>query len=96
MALSDFVNRESIDSAFVKIDAEGEEIKILSDLLVADLSYLEGAVEFHPDKTATPVTDAIESFQESFDEFEFVGETSPQHEYSRPVYRFVKVSHETN
>lgn len=89
LALSDLFKREDINRAFVKIDAEGEEFAIVDDLMTADLEYLEGVVELHPDKLDVPPSEVIDRLETVCDQVEFIAETSPQHEYSRPMYHFV-------
>jgi FkbM family methyltransferase len=89
LALSDLFKREDINRAFVKIDAEGEEFAIVDDLMTTDLEYLEGIVELHPDKLDVPPSEVIDCFETGCDQVEFLAETSPQHESSRPMYYFL-------
>lgn len=90
LALSDLFKREEINRAFVKIDAEGEESAIINDLLATDLEYLEGVVELHPDKLDVSPSEVVERLKAKCDQFKFLAETSPQHEFSRPMYRFLR------
>lgn len=89
ISLSDFFESESIERAFVKIDAEGEESDIINDLLTTDLEYLEGLVEIHPDKLEIPASQVVEQLESESKQFEFVAETSPQHNVGRPMYHFI-------
>lgn len=90
LALSDLFKREEINRAFVKIDAESEESAIIDNLLATDLEYLEGIVELHPDKLDVSPSEVIEHLKAECDQFEFLTETSPHHEFSRPMYRFLR------
>lgn len=90
IALSDLSKREEIDSAFVKIDAEGEESAIIDDLMTTNLNYLEGIVELHPDKLDVPPSDVVDELETACSQCEFLAETSSQHESSRPMYHFVR------
>lgn len=89
LALSDLFKREDINRAFVKIDAEGEEFAIVDDLMTTDLKYLEGVVELHPDKLDVPPSEVVDRLETVCDQVEFLAETSPQYEFSRPMYHFV-------
>lgn len=88
LSLSDLFKREEINRAFVKIDAEGEEFAIVDDLMTTNIEYLEGIVELHPDKLDVPPSKVIDRLGDICDQVEFLAETSPQHESSRPMYHF--------
>lgn len=90
VALSDIANKKGLERLYVKIDAEGEELKILEDLLSSNLSFLEGIVELHPDKLDMDRSDAVDFLSSEFNNFDFVTETTPDYEYNRPIYYFRK------
>lgn len=50
ISISDFIDKESIYKPFIKIDAEGEEQKIIKDLISINGVDIAGLVEIHPDK----------------------------------------------
>lgn len=82
-------------TAFCKIDAEGAEHEILSDLATNTDAALAGIVEAHPDKLDRPMEDLTALLEEHFDA-RFLAESSPRHpdadaidyEYNRPLYYF--------
>jgi len=75
---------------WVKIDVEGEESAIVGDLMTADLEYLEGIIELHPDKLDVLPSDVVNDLNAVCSRCEFLAETSSQHEFSRPMYHFVR------
>lgn len=81
VALSDLISQNDIESAFVKIDAEGEEVAIMENLLTSNISYLEGIVEIHPDKIDIPKEDFVKKIKSECDVFGFVCETSPGYKF---------------
>jgi FkbM family methyltransferase len=92
LALSDLVSQEDLDRSFMKIDAEGEEMAILEDLFTTNLSYIEGIVELHPDKLNVSKSDVVDLLSRECDQCEFVVETTPDYEHSRPMYYFNYIS----
>jgi len=92
-ALSDVL--AGIDSAFVKIDAEGGEDVIVNDLQDVDAT-LSGLIELHPDKLETPAEEVVEQLENEFDTVRLASESSPNHpdadsivfQYNRPLYYF--------
>ena len=85
IALSQLFAEESIDDAFLKIDAEGEEGKIVDDLLSnAGNGRLSGILEVHPERMHTPVGDLFESLDAHGFEYAVIKEkaTSPGYYFS--------------
>lgn len=82
-------------TAFCKIDAEGAEYEILSDLATNTNAALAGILEAHPDKLDRSMEDVTALLEEHFDA-RFLAESSPRHpdadaidhEYNRPLYYF--------
>jgi len=91
VTLSDEV--ADVDSAFVKLDAEGGEWAILRELLPAD-RRVQGLVELHPDKLPVAVDDVLALLGETCVTVELLAESSPNHPatddheyvYNRPIY----------
>ena len=79
-----------IGRAFVKINAEREESAIINDLMTTNLNYLEGIVELHPDKLDVPPSEVVDELETACSQCEFLAETLPQCEFSRPMYHFVR------
>lgn len=84
-----------VDSAWLKIDAEGGEWPILRDLFTADAD-LAGLVELHPEKLPVAVADVLALLERECATVERLGDSSPEHpaaasiefEDNRPMYRF--------
>lgn len=89
ISLSDFFDQKNINSAFIKIDAEGEEFKILENVYLYELDYVEGLVEVHGDKSEKSLENLINTMSEKFTQLEFIGETEPDYKHSRPMYKFL-------
>ena len=93
IALSDEI--DDSETAFVKIDVEGAEWQILSDLVDSDAT-LSGLVELHPDKLPVATDDVLALLDREFETVEFLGDTSPNHPaadridhpHNRPMYHF--------
>lgn len=65
VAISSVFAEESITDAFLKIDAEGEEVEIITDLLTcADFDRISGILEIHPERipgSESEVLDLLEA-----------------------------------
>jgi FkbM family methyltransferase len=88
IALSEVIENEDIDSAYVKIDSEGEEYNIIRDIIQTDLPYLEGIVEIHPDKMSANPSKLIKLLEKECSECSYIAESSPEYKYDRPIYYF--------
>ena len=64
VTLSRLFAEASIEDAFLKIDAEGEEGKIVDDLLSnASGGRLSGILEVHPERMPTPASDLFDALE---------------------------------
>ena len=73
IALSQLFAAEAIDDAFLKIDAEGEEGKIVEDLLSnASDGRLSGILEVHPERMHTPVDNLFDALDANGFEYAMV------------------------
>lgn len=57
--------------------------------MTADLRYLEGIIELHPDRPDVPPSEVVDKLKTACNRCKFLAETSSQHESSRPMYHFV-------
>lgn len=92
IALSDFFSENEIEKAFVKIDAEGEELAILRDIFASDIGYLEGVVELHPDKMPTTEDEFVSELSNQCEGYECLGDTSQEQNVTRPMYKFTIIN----
>lgn len=90
VALSDVFDMEGIDSAWLKIDAEGEEGAIVDDLVAQEsATSLAGIIELHPDKLGDDYhpDEILDTLRRGFD-VEFLCESAPGYQHKRPIYSF--------
>jgi len=89
ISISDFLEEKRITRPFLKIDAEGAEYQIIQDIITTEnIEYIEGVVEFHPDKLEVEPDKICELLTINGYNVDFIAETSPNHESDRPMYRF--------
>jgi hypothetical protein len=88
------IDSEGIRRPFLKIDAEGQEGKILADLITrTDVDDLSGIVELHPDKMPERTVGEVEEMMGNAEwRFDFIVESSPEYKEDRPIYYFEKKS----
>jgi FkbM family methyltransferase len=91
VALSDIIDRAGLERPFLKIDAEGEEAKIVRDFLAnTSLDFVAGIVSVHPDKLNTGESEkGIVSLLEDYGyTCEFLDDSSKPDDPPRPEYYF--------
>lgn len=97
ISIADVISGFESEGVFLKIDAEGGEYEILTDLMAVSGTYVEAIVEIHPEKLDVPVSEVLALLKDNCDEMEFLGDTSPDHprtksiegQYNRPMYHIV-------
>jgi len=90
VALSDVFDVDDVSSAWLKIDAEGVEGKIVDDLTSQDaVESLAGIIELHPDKLDDYEPEGIlDSLGDSGYQVEHLVDSAPNYEHPRPIYSF--------
>lgn len=89
-SLSETFAGNGLSHPFVKLDAEGAEESIISDLVSQDVTdKLEGIVEIHPDKLENSTQeDLLAEFDRHDFVYEHLVESSPNPDLPRPIYWF--------
>jgi FkbM family methyltransferase len=84
ISLSDFITDQDLSKIFLKIDAEGEEYQIISDIQNLGQS-ISGIVEIHPDKLNKTKEKFLQLLNREF-HTKFIAESSSNQD--RPIYYF--------
>ncbi|WP_324664236.1 FkbM family methyltransferase [Haloarcula sediminis] len=91
VALSDVFRDEKINTAWLKIDAEGQEGAIVDDLVTQDTTNsLAGIIELHPEKLSNEyyIEGIIDTLSQNGFDVEFLCESAPNYNHDRPIYYF--------
>jgi FkbM family methyltransferase len=89
VSIAELLRAENITDPFIKIDAEGEEIKIVPDLVQSTATNtIEGIVEMHPDKMDSSVEKVLSHFDDCGYAYSHIGNTVSPETTPRPGYYF--------